>query len=434
MIALYYIGLLIQISCLIFVLSQFRLKILGFPGALFICISTAYHGVTEILQHIFPGFNYYREYISKESLYLWVLYISIAILFFTIIYFNRVKKIINLSITEPKLNKLLPIAYILLPFTAIAYFLNIEQFKSFSIYLYWLGGLLGLNMLILLSLNLSLFANKYKYLYLPFLFILAGLLFLVSQRLTLVTGLAMYLGVLNIFGKKYKIWEIAIFVGLSVLLMMFLTILRDTFGRDILTGESTERISAIQRADIGLKYSRDNRTVLLEQFVYRFDGNSFASLIVEGINEQNYPLLYHKTLVANYNLAVPRFLNPNKPEVTDLSSLSLVREENLIVEHYDLFFMDYLPTIAGIFVAAGNWWLLIIMFCVLGYLFSSFDLLLRRKRNIFFIILYLSLIHCVFFYEQAVEIYIQNFRSLIFLIPFIYILTTVSKAFYSNKR
>jgi len=289
---------------------------------------------------------------------------------------------------------------------------------------YW-GGLLSEMLPTFTVLVFLEFLTKMRGRYLiPVLVFQVGLGALTGARSGIVFALALLLAVLTRYQVRIN-WKSLLPLGVAGVVFIFaISVMRVEVGRfTFATQTNEERIRSIL---IGVEGVVTNgiQPAVLEDFVYRFDGNAFPGLI-EAAYQERYPAAGRTPILNNLSLAVPSFLNPNKLEADRL----MLNEEDYLVDHYGMpayrinqasgeitgDLIDYISTTWGIlFGAFGSWGLLFSGF-VMGGVYAVLDNWLLRSRSLLAVIGGIGLTSMAIGLEAGTRIYFLTLRSILVL-------------------
>lgn len=424
------IGLAMQATAVIIVVRFLRGRILSHVGALFVIMVFVYHGLTEIIQYLFPGFNFYRRLVSQEYINIWMAIVGLAILVFSIVYCLRLssgfKREPELSRVREPVSSEMPDWRAIFLITFPSFFLAIFGSMEMG---YVISGLLS--QFLAIGIILAFFSvtlRRHGKSLLPILVVQSLIFALVSSRFLVIAGSITLLSTCQRFGLRIKARQVIAIVFISIVLVVSMSAARVLVGRHIPGDTSGERAAAyISGSEVLFGHSTASTKSIQQDFIYRFDGNTFGGMIVEGISH-GYPYAGSRPLKIDLSLLVPSFISPEKLNV----EISMLSEKVYISETYMLpSGIDYIPGTLGIlFGCYGIPGLMVAVF-LLGWAFAWVDLWLRERHTQFSLLVGVGLTMCVLLYEQGVFIYLLTFRSI--LVMYLIILL-VSKLLSAAKH
>lgn len=379
-------GLILQGLAALIVARRIRHRRLAYNGLLFVAASVLYHGIGECLQRLFPGAATYREHIDTGTVDRWVLIVGSGILLFALAYSYRVRPLDEAELeAEPRPRAPLVSSRWMLPAVLLAH-------ASVSL------GIIAPGESLWQSLVLE---------FLPALTAIALVEFsdeTAGRHSMLILTLLCVVGALS--GQRGA-------VLLTSLLVMSLLV-RDGWDLParvlrwiVLTGALLAVLISAARAEVGRVAFRDlgfvgrvealgtgfERLViegaadtLLDDFVYRVDGNTFGALALAGYEHGVRPGGW-RSFSNNFYLVVPSALNPAK---LDLGPLRL-DEENYLMAHFGMpgaeefevgSWLDYLPSFWGVLFADVGTVGMLVCAALLGWAFAMADSRCVRTREL----------------------------------------------------
>lgn len=413
------LGLAMQAGSLLLILRRVKRDWMSNFGFLFVFIACAYHGLTEIIQLIFPNYNMYRTLVDQQAVFDWLFIVSVAILVLSIVY-SVVYARTNRPVPAGKkkvgfLNRTgLPSWTFLLMLAAPVYLaalmgkLNPESGLG-----YWATGLSQQYMYLVIVLTSIVFVLKKapKYLF-PVLLLQSFAVFLIGSRFFIVGSAILLVATVQRYGYKLKRSQLAIAFGLMVVMAVTISLSRDVIGRP--TGV-VERILGY-RAGFSLRESPEAFTAAIKNdFVYRLDGNSFPAMVNQQLG-MGLPRSGLRSLFNDFWLVVPRFLNPAKLEADET-----LRDEKLyLTVHYRIpLGMDYIPTTLGVIFSYYGWPGLMLGAIIIGLSLALLDHWLDRTRSLFSLFVGIGLMTCILLMEQGLVVYLTTFRGIAVLYVFL---------------
>jgi hypothetical protein len=425
------LSIIIQAFFLIILIRRLKIKFLSSLIGIFSGVAFGYHGLTEILQIIFPEANRYRSLVELRflSLYVVLFTIAFALCIVTYLYFHkRGGALTNLKtalLSTFRAN--CPSLFIVLILCLLSVASNVRMIDFAPQTELLFSAAFGWNLLYFIPLATVIVTIRYgKVAFFVAIILQIAALFLIAQRVTAVATIGLTLGLLNLLGLRLGRKAI---IGVCVMaaFIIFLIPLMRTFGAEgilIKDLSMSDRALALSKGLNPFSQSAP-ADVLIDTFVYRFDGNTFSSIVFEKISNKKIPLPYGITFLGNLKLLIPRIFYPGKP-TDDTLLFADISEELFLVLYYMLpVSLDFTPTQSGIIFANFGSLGLVIYCIILGYVLAKIDRKISGRPNIFNICLFLYLGQCFYFYEQGFAIIAIQFRQ--FLI--VYFILSVCRRF-----
>jgi hypothetical protein len=421
------LGLAMQAGSLLIILRRAKRGRLSNFGFLFILIACAYHGVTEIIQLIFPDYNMYRTLVDQQAAYNWLFKVSAAILALSIVY-----SVVHAQVEKPApvgrkkagllSNARLPSWRFLLILATPVYLATIfGKLNPESELGYWATGLSQQYMYLAIVLTSIVFVlNKVPRYLFPVLLLQSFAVFLIGSRFFIVGSAILLVGTVQRYGYKLKRSQLAVAFGLMALMAVTISLSRDVIGRPT---SVVERILGY-KAGFSLHESPETYTVAIKNdFVYRLDGNSFPAMVNQQL-EMGLPRAGLRSLYNDIWLVVPRFLNPAK-----LDSDETLRDEKMyLAVHYRIpLGTDYIPTTLGVLFSYYGFSSLMIGAVLIGLSLALLDHWLDRTRSLFSLLIGIGWMTCILLMEQGVGIYLITFRGILVLFLFLSFAMTIFK-------
>jgi hypothetical protein len=410
------VGLGIQMLALVILLRYTGSRWLSYAGVLFVAMACVLHGLTEIVQVIFPGRNFFRQLVAQDDIDSWVLIVSFGILVFSLSYILVLKRrrrtgdVGAAPWSAGKANVWVPDWRLAALFALSGYLVAVSG-KDPEVLGYWATGLTQQFLLFSVVLTSTLFLLKRQKWLIPIILVQSGALLLIGSRLTVLAGIVMLLSTLarnDFLIHRRQLILVALLIIASVLAI---SVTRAVLGRQVFLEEASARVTAVLSGLQGVTDQLGTGTDVADDFIYRFDGNAFPAMIAKEVGRGR-PTLGLVTLRNDIFLAVPSFMNPNK-----LESSEATREEKLYLAlYYQMpLGIDYLPTILGVFFSYYGVVGFLIICAILGSLYAMADNWLQRSHTVWALLTGIGLTYCTVFMEQGVTIYILTFRGIIFL-------------------
>jgi hypothetical protein len=421
------LGLTMQAVSLALILRRLHRERLSHYGFLFVLIACIYHGLTEIIQLLFPGYNYYRTLVDQRAVYNWFLIVSAAILiiscFYSIAYQLLTKSsLIRIKNTRPILRIELLNWWFLLILSLPIYFAAIMgKLSPDSDLGYWARGLSEqyLGIVIVLTSIAFILGRKPKYL-LPVLLFQSIAVFFIGSRFFIVGSAIILLGTVQRYGYKLKRGDFAIAFSFIGLMAITISASRDIIGRP--TGVK-DRLSGYSAGLSLVNTPALLKDAIIKDFVYRLDGNSFAAMVNMQI-ARGRAHVGLQPLLNSLLLVVPRFLNRSK-----LESDETIRDEELYMDvYYGLpLGNDYIPTTLGIIFSYYGTTGLFLASCLIGILLAMVDSWIRLKRSLFSLLFGIGLTASILLMEQGISVYFITFRGILILFLLLCLVLAIMK-------
>jgi hypothetical protein len=406
-------------------------------GAVFILLAVLYHGVNEIILGLVPGYDPYRRLFEPMYLGLFVLWISVAILLFTLAYLialGRKPAPVPQHDTDREWAR------------SVRFFdWRIMLIAAAPLMAFSLGGQavpttgqsasvsIGLSdQYFLLALVLASFGIVTRFgrrWLVPVVMVQSLLVAAIAQRAVILVAAVLLLYALARVGIRLTRRQLVICAGAAVMLTLVITAARASEGRLGTAAVAPVRFQFLL-AGVGQIGSPAAWHQVLIDLGYRFDGNSFGAMELEAL-DRGVPRLGGTPLENDVLIAVPSFLNPNK----NSSDIGTRVEAIYAEEHLGLFelemapgeWLDILPTQLG--VVTGYWgpWGLVGAGLLLGLLFGLADRwLLRAAEGPLRLVVGLGLLECVLAYEGSWDQYTVTLRGILVLLVFVYVFKAAS--------
>ncbi len=438
------LGLLLQGSALVLLFWRLRRDWVTHIGAVFIVLAVLYHGVNEIILGLFSGYDPYRPLVEpKTYVGLFVLWISVAILLFTIAYLaalGRKPTPIPRGDTERQLAQsvrffdwrimivaAIPLMAVSLGGQVSSALISAPQSGS--------TAAVGLaNQYFLLALVLASFGIVTRFgrrWLVPILIVQSLLVSAIAQRAVILFAAALLLYALARVGTRLKRRQLTFFAGVAVILTLVITSARASEGRLATTSGDSLRLQFLV-AGLGQIGSPAAWHQVAIDLGYRFDGNSFGALELEALDRGLSPL-GTTPLQNDVLLAVPSFLNPNK-DSSDVGTRveKVYAEQHLGLSEFQIApgeWLDILPTQLGVITGYWGPWGILGAATLLGFLFGRADRWLLRSVSPVRLLLALGLLYCALDYEGSWETYTVTFRGILLLLLVVYVVKAVGTSF-----
>jgi hypothetical protein len=212
-------------------------------------------------------------------------------------------------------------------------------------------------------------------------------------------------GALARYGRPLKSKHV--YVGILILgaISALVSSSRIYYGRQNYFAPMGERILNMGRSVITAM--GDSQLDIKDDFIYRFDGNVFPTLVNEKFRE-GFPSVGLTSFANNFLLYVPSFIYRNK-----LDSRLEDRDERAYTQaHFGMHFDNDLATtlftvLFGYYGTPG----LMCFAAGLGVVFANLDKWINSTNTVLSFVTGLGLAYCCIFTEQGVSVYFATFRA-----------------------
>jgi len=364
------LGLCLQAVAVWIAHKSIRGEWLRRPGALLLGMAVLGHGITEVMQWVWPGMNRFRAYVSQAQIDAWVILVSATILLYAIAYALIVRR----SIADPapatraerrlsglRLRWLLLVTtpLLILTWQGRGALQPVAPGQQASRDHYASVGLAGEFLVPLIAVIGAVVLIRYGSRWLiPTLTIESLVLVAAGTRSMIVTACLLTLVGAALRGVVPSRRQTAAIIMLVTFFTFVISATRAAVGRETFTADqgASERLDGLTKGlgEIGSERSRD---AILDDLVYRFDENSYGAMILQAVRHGTVPI--GLASVGNaILLVVPSFLAPEKLS----SSLEDRNEEAYLDRQFGISqAVDWLPGVFGAMVGwLGPWGLLIL--------------------------------------------------------------------------
>jgi hypothetical protein len=233
---------------------------------------------------------------------------------------------------------------------------------------------------------------------------------LLGSRLTVVAVFVMTAGGLARYGRPFRRRHLALGILLLAVLSVLVSSTRTYFGREMFATSVMDRVSNLRESAVSAL--DDSELDVKSDFIYRFDGNIFPTMVNEKFRE-GYSGVGLKSFANNFLTFIPSFFHPGKLD----SGLEERNERAYADTHFGLPVEVDLPTtlftvLFGYYGLAG----LLCCAAVLGFVFAHLDQWVNSSTTPAAYCVGLALAYCCIFTEQGVEVYFATFRSAIVML------------------
>jgi hypothetical protein len=427
-------GLVLQGAALVTLFRHLGRSVFVHVGAIFIVMAALFHGLNEILVWLFPGQDPYRLLISTDYVGAFMLWISLAILLFTLAYLGTVgrpqKRRSRAELDSERARvgrvfdwRLMLVAALSLEILTIAgngYLVRPSTLATQG--LYTAGGLAAQYLLIALVMaSLGIVIRFGQRWILPMLLAQSLAVALVGQRWEIFVTAGLLLYALARVGMPIQVRQLCLGVITFALVALVITAARPAAGHISTTADSSLRLDYLASGlgNIGSSATWDQ---IAFDLGHRFDGNSFGALELQSLDQGSPPLGF-APLATDVVVAVPSFLNPDK---NDYPIYQLVEKEyaevflNLPLPIVAGVHEDILPTQLGATIGFWGPWGMLVVALFLGAVFGMADRWILHRLTPSRLLVGLSLLTCVLFYEASWDTYTLTLRGILVLLPLVW--------------
>lgn len=429
------IGLLIQATALVVLFGRLGRSWLTHAGAVFIVLAVAYHGLNEVLLWMFPNQDSYRFILQPSDIDAFIIWISFAILFLTVVYvFALGSAIAPKTAPTDVIRRVFDwrlmglFAAPLLALTIAGNGFNVSA--GLTADTTPIGTAAGLaSQFLLLSLVLASFGFVVRFgqgWLLPVLVVQSTAVALIGQRLEILICAILLLYALALIGMKLRRRQLVFGFTAFAVVGLVVTSARAAQGHQF--------VSTASSGDLRLDYLAAGVTNLGSPSFWnelsfdaghRLDGNSFGAFELVSL-DLGYPPLGAAPLVNDFLSTVPSFINPVK-----VYAPLAMRSDKEYAEVYLRIPLPYvapglhediLPTQLGGTMGLWGPWGMLLIAVVLGIGFGRADRWLLKQRTPSRLVIGLGLMLCVLYYERSWNEYPFTFRGIAVMLVIVWIL------------
>jgi hypothetical protein len=379
-------------------------------GVQFVIVAAIYHGLTEVMQSIFPDANFYRRFVNEEDVTAWLWIVSGSLLIFACAYV--VSSRFGTRSVRPSASNAVSLErpWLWLLMTVPIYLIYV--FGVTDVDSYWAGGLAQQFLLLGIVLT-SVACVQAGVSPVMAIVIQTGAASLLASRLYTVSLAIMLLTALYTAGVRLRYRE-ALYSGvLLALVVPTISLARASVGRQQLLGGVAARADGISKGG-QLLASGQGAADLIDDFVYRFDGNTFPALIYNQY-ERGHSAAGILPLVNDIWVAVPAFLNPSKTDADVISR----NDAGYTIAWFglpDSTTVSFVPTQLGVLYGCTGVILFPLVLALCGVLAEQIDRRLGRLRSTDGLILKVGLCQANLFMEMGFIVYPVALRGALVLI------------------
>jgi hypothetical protein len=432
------IGVLLQAAALFLLFRRLRGRWFLHAGAIFIVSASAFHGLNEILLWFFPNQDRYRPLVSLDYVAQFTVWISLAILLFTVAYLAvlrrgraNVQDRDEMTWQSARIRRVFDWPLLLIA-TVPLFWLTLSgagYFSGVTLNTQPLGTGAGLTyqffLLITPLASFAVIARFGRRLFLPVLVAQSTALALVDSRYSVLIAAAVLLFVLSRAEISIRARQLWLAGAAFLLIALVITSGRAAQGRFNNSAGTAPRLDFLMTGIANL-VSPTTWEGVSADVGYRFDGNSFGAMELDAIDRWHMPTLGVRPLVNDMLLAIPSFLNPDKT----LAPVETRSEKEYAEIYLDLplpyvvpgVHEDILPTQLGALIGMFGTWGLLLASVILGAAFALADSWLLRRLTPVRLLLGIGLFSCALSYQASWDVYSTTFRGIVLLLPLLWIL------------
>ncbi len=436
------LGLALQLAALMVMRWAVQGNWTRHAGALLLLVAVAYHGATEVVQAIFPGRNPYRLYVTQEQIDRWVLLVSVALFVYALGYAATLGRRHRMTPASPvsveglslKWFSVVTVPLALLALQGFAFQAGNARTSLASANDYLIGGLVLQFVVLLLAVCSALAIIRFGARWaLAILLVESAFIATVGARSMVVIAAVMALYGAALAGVRIPRKQLVAAGLVVVLLGMTISATRAVEGRTAFAAdaEPAERIAALGAGLAALPTSEGLESVL-NDFVYRLDGNMFGARVLAALDRGAQPV-GTRTLQNNLRLAVPSFLDPDKLRTSRLDR----NEKDYFAGRFGLpssSQTDVLPTVWGTMVGYGGPVVLMVLSLVLGLAVGLLDRWGIRGTTPLFFLLGLGIVQFVLSYERGWQAFFVGMRGVAVLICAVFIVRLAHRVLLSRRE
>ncbi|MET8259026.1 hypothetical protein [Micromonospora sp. NPDC005205] len=420
------IGLAIQATSVVVVHLAIRGDWMRRPGALMLLVAVLFHGVTEVMQSLWPGRNFYRAYVDQDVIDDWVLLVSGAMAVYACTYALIVRqppfRPTSHAKPEPGLDGLrLPWLLLLAVPLLVATWqgkgavqplapINADEDipERGGVLVDLAGEFLVPVIAILGAVVLVRWGTRWL---IPVLIAESALLAMAGTRAMIVFAAVLTLVGAALHGVRPSRKQVAVLVVTVAAFTALISSSRAVAGREAFdAGQGGgERLEALIDG-AGKLHTAKSRDAILDDVVYRFDGNVFGAMVYDSLRGSGQPVGL-ATVGNNLAMLVPSVLAPNKVGGRSLEQRS---EEAYIDQAHGLSqHVDWLPTILGTGVAYYGAVGLILVALLLGLGVGVAERFALSSRSTTRVVLTIGLGQCALLYGSGPQSVITTLRMVV---------------------
>ncbi|AVT36138.1 hypothetical protein [Plantactinospora sp. BB1] len=437
-------GLVLQFLAAVIVHVAIRGDWLRRPAALMLLMAILGHGITEVMQWIWPGRNaYFRDYVSQAALDNWIRLVSVAILSYAVAYVLvlRIRRRdagtaggeSSAHISRLRLGWLLLLAapLLLATFQGRGALQPVAPGQTASRENYALVGLAGQFLVPLLAVIGAVVLVRYGSRWMLPLFVVQGaLLSMAGSRSMIVTACLLSLFGARLCGVRLSRRQVAWVVVVVAFFTVLISSTRSVAGRETFT----QGIGAERRIDglvdgVAALPTAESREAVLNDVVYRFDTNTFGTLVLESLSRHTPPVGLETTR-NNLLIVVPSFLDPDKLSRT-VESRS---EESFLDRRFGLDQrVDWLPGIFGAMLGYFGALGLPVLALLFGAAMGVAERFALRRASTARFLLGVGLAQCALLYSAGPQALFVTMRGVLFFVLLLWVAAALRRGYVAVR-
>lgn len=413
--------LAVQMTAVVLMVVRLRSRWTQHVGAWFLLAAFLFHGVSILTT---------KQTVPSQALESWLLVISPALLVYSVVYCAVVRVRVERPVADarsvvrtfpPQVLALLVAPLAIATLTGVGYLANGADTDTQGPY--WIQGLSAQFLILGVTLlSFGIIVTKGRRWALPALLFQSILLASIGQRLEVFAGAVLLLYAMSRYGMRPSKAQLTWIVVVLVFLGLSITATRETEGRVAYLERSSasDRIGALVLGAFRLDKAAEAQNSALGG---RIDGNTFGALVLGSLDEHPGFEVGMEPFKNSVMLAVPSFIFTSKLS-TDITKRS---DEAFLIDRLQLPFTDYLPTpLGGIVGYYGRLGLFLgVMILAIGL--ARVDTWMNRDSTPGRLVLGMSLMLCISFYERSFEAWIITARGTLLLLIAVKAVTAVRR-------
>ncbi|WP_433553696.1 hypothetical protein ACQP08_11010 [Micromonospora zamorensis] len=423
------VGVFVQVVAVVWVHATIRGEWLRRPGALMLLAAVVFHGVTEVMQAVWPGRNFFRTFVDQRLIDDWVLLVSAAVACYALAYGLIVVRSWRdkpaahahdeVGLARLRLPWLLLLVVPLLvatsqgkgalqPLSPGAVDQDIPERGGVLV------DLAGEFLVPVVAITGAVVVIRWGMRWLvPVLAAQGALLAMAGTRAMIVFAAVLTLVGAALHGLRPSRRQVALVLVVVAAFTALISSTRAVAGREVFdAGQGGgERAEALLDGAAKIN-TEESREAILNDVVYRFDGNTFGALVFDSLRGAGQPVGL-ETVGNNLAMLVPSFLAPGKLGNRSLEQRS---EESYIDSAHGLSqHVDWLPTMLGTVVAYYGPVGLLLIAVLLGVGVGAAELFALRSMSTARVVFVVGLGQCALLYGSGPQPVITTLRMVVVL-------------------
>jgi hypothetical protein len=419
------LGLLLQVVAVLIVLAYVRSRWLVSCGVLFVTVAFLYHGLSEIVQRVFPGHNEFRDLVAQNAVDVWTVLAGAAMLCFAACYCITLYLLRSRRrrTHESPLVSRVP-GWVVLLILSVVSRLIVLSGQDLGYWVMSFAAYLGDLLLVLGCAGFVL--RKGPAFVLPT--VIGSSLFLAmgGARFSVVLNFVLLVSVLKRLSMPVRLSRLVIPGAVVLAVVILISAARVTSGRLGTKDDDSGLVDRLRWLSSGSQIigtGQDSLVRLAEDFSYRFDGNAFPALVLEDFRlRQTTPGL--TSFWRNFVLMIPSALVPGKAELDP----RMLYEEDYSITFFRLpEDVDYMPMTLGILFTYHAVLGLILYSLMLGVIYGLVDHVAMRPRSLVALLLGITFSWTALLMEQGIMVYFGTMRTVVIYLVVVWIIWLISR-------